>query len=132
MTGGCRLEQLRLVLQAEEFVVVGEIDVAIEREGPQVREIVKAVALQPGAELQLEGKAHGEHGGKNQRCPFPASPMDRISSVDQRRDDERDDEQERECSRRVLRKTADDGAARHFAGTQFENCRSRGDPRAAG
>jgi hypothetical protein len=49
----CRLEEVRLVPEAEQPVVVAELHVAIEREGTQICEIVEAVALQPCPERQL-------------------------------------------------------------------------------
>src|SRR5438093_6197027 len=71
----CRREEMRLVLETEEPVVVREIDVVIEREGTHVREIVEAVALQPGAELQLEPEPHGEQGREEQGRALPSFPV---------------------------------------------------------
>ncbi len=53
------------VIQAEQPVIVREVDIAIERERAEVRVIVETVALKPRAERRLreQPRAHrcGEH-----------------------------------------------------------------------
>ena len=60
VAGPRRLEQIGLVAEAEHPVVVHEIDVAVERQRAQVGEVVEAVALEPGAELQLRREPAAE------------------------------------------------------------------------
>ena len=55
------------ILQAEQPVVVCEIDIAIEGERTEVRVVVEPVALQPGAERRL-GEQSGRHGGGEHQC----------------------------------------------------------------
>ena len=72
MIRACRPEQVRLVAEAEQTVVVSELDVAIECQRAKVREVVEAVALQACAEIELGGDAAGEEGAEDEPEPPPA------------------------------------------------------------
>ena len=56
---------MRLVAEAEQLVVVGEVHVPVEGERAQVGEVVEAVALQPRAELQLQRDTNREEDGED-------------------------------------------------------------------
>ena len=93
VTCPCRREQMRLVAEAEQLVVVREIDIAIERERPQVGEIVEAVALQPRAELQLEREPDREEQARRTGpCVHAASTTPAVGGRRQRHDDRQGDD----------------------------------------
>jgi hypothetical protein len=58
---------VRLVAEADQPVIVRELDVTVERDRPQVREVIEAVALKARPQVDLRRHAQREQRGEQHR-----------------------------------------------------------------
>ena len=118
-----RLEQVGLVAEAEHPVVVREIDVPVEGHRSKVGEVVEAVALEPRAELQLQGESDGEERAQDQPRGTPAFRGD---DGDRRGDDREGDQ--RAHRRPYSEHGVDERTTRHLPSREIDRGDSHDNP----
>ncbi len=115
-----RLEQklMRPVVQAQEPIVVGEIHVAVERQGAEIGVIVEAVALEPRAEPGLRHQSGRHRRDEHQRGRGASRTAGRGDADDRAREDAR--QHGGRCEVAVEEREAQQSASRHQAQGEIE------------
>jgi hypothetical protein len=114
---------MRLVAEAEQLVVVGEVHVPVECERSKVREVIEAVALKPGAKLQLKGEADGKEAAEEEPdTPSGGAGVTRDARADYGQPGEREDGRKGGNAGRVAGDVARDRTARDLASAELGDC----------